>query len=46
MTIAAIVCLVVALAYLVQRLRTSSTENAELKARIVVLKRELTRRKR
>ena len=46
MTAAAIVFLVAGLVYLGGRLRGSLAENVELKARIVVLKRELARRRR
>jgi hypothetical protein len=43
MTIAVIVCLAAVVAYLVGRLNASLAENVELKARIVVLKRQLAR---
>lgn len=41
--VTSIVCLAVAVAYLAGRLKASLAENIELKARIVVLKRQLTR---
>jgi len=43
MSTAIIVCLAAAVAYLGGRLRTSLAENLELRARIVVLKRQLAR---
>ena len=46
MTTTLIVFLVAGVAYLGGRLRLSVAENVELKARIVVLKRELARRRR
>lgn len=46
MTAAAIVFLVAGVAYLGGRLTVSLAENVELKARILVLKRELARRRR
>ena len=45
MTAGTIVCLAAAAAYLGGRLWISLTENLELKARIVMLKRELARRR-
>lgn len=45
MTTAAIAFLVVGVVYLGGRLRGSLAENVELRARIVVLKRELARRR-
>ena len=45
MTAATIVLLVIGVVYLGGRLRGSLAENVELKTRIVVLKRELARRR-